>query len=29
MKLHYSPGACSISPPIVAREAGVDVALGK
>ena len=27
MKLFYSPGACSLSPHIVLREAGVDVAL--
>jgi glutathione S-transferase len=27
MKLYYSPGACSLSPHIVLREAGVDVAL--
>jgi glutathione S-transferase len=27
MKLFYSPGACSLSPQIVLREAGVDVAL--
>ena len=29
MKLYYSPGACSLSPHIVAREAGVDVQLEK
>jgi glutathione S-transferase len=29
MKLYYSPGACSLSPHIVAREAGVDVDLVK
>ena len=29
MKLYYSPGACSLSPHIVAREAGLDVALEK
>jgi glutathione S-transferase len=29
MKLYYSPGACSLSPHIVAREAGVDVELEK
>ncbi len=29
MKLFYSPGACSLSPHIVAREAGVDVELEK
>jgi len=29
MKLFYSPGACSLSPHIVAREAGLDVALEK
>ena len=29
MKLYYSPGACSLSPHIVAREAGVDVDLEK
>jgi glutathione S-transferase len=27
MKLYYSPGACSLSPHIVAREAGIDLAL--
>ena len=27
MKLYYSPGACSLSPHIVAREAGVDLRL--
>lgn len=27
MKLYYSPGACSLSPHIVAREAGLEVAL--
>ena len=27
MKLYYSPGACSLSPHIVAREAGVDLQL--
>ena len=27
MKLYYSPGACSLSPHIVAREAGIDVEL--
>lgn len=27
MKLYYSPGACSLSPHIVAREAGFDIAL--
>ena len=29
MKLFYSPGACSLSPHIVAREAGFDVTLEK
>jgi len=29
MKLYYSPGACSLSPHIVLREAGVDVDLVK
>ena len=29
MKLFYSPGACSLSPHIVAREAGLDLALEK
>ena len=29
MKLYYSPGACSLSPHIVAREAGFDVTLEK
>jgi glutathione S-transferase len=29
MKLFYSPGACSLSPHIVAREAGLDVQLQK
>jgi len=29
MKLYYSPGACSLAPHIVAREAGVSVELGK
>src|SRR4051812_7559186 len=29
MKLYYSPGACSLSPHIVAREAGLDVQLAK
>ena len=29
MKLYYSPGACSLSPHIVAREAGIDVELEK
>lgn len=29
MKLYYSPGACSLSPHIVAREAGLDVQLEK
>jgi glutathione S-transferase len=29
MKLYYSPGACSLSPHIVAREAGIDLDLQK
>src|ERR1041385_1672159 len=29
MKLFYAPGACSLSPHIVAREIGLDVALEK
>jgi glutathione S-transferase len=29
MKLYYSPGACSLSPHIVARELGVDIKLEK
>ena len=29
MKLFYSPGACSLSPHIVAREAGLDIELEK
>ena len=29
MKLYYSPGACSLSPHIVASEAGIPVELGK
>lgn len=29
MKLYYSPGACSLSPHIVARELGIDIALEK
>ena len=29
MKLYYSPGACSLSPHIVAREAGLDLLLEK
>jgi glutathione S-transferase len=29
MKLFYAPGACSLSPDIVAREAGIDLALQK
>jgi len=29
MKLYYSPGACSLSPHIVAREAGIDIELEK
>ena len=29
MKLYYSPGACSLSPHIVAREAGIPVDLKK
>jgi glutathione S-transferase len=27
MKLYYSPGACSLSPHIVSREAGIDLEL--
>lgn len=27
MKLYYAPGACSLAPHIVAREAGIDLAL--
>jgi glutathione S-transferase len=29
MKLYYAPGACSLSPHIVAREAGLDIQLEK
>ena len=29
MKLYYSPGTCSLSPHIVAREAGIDLTLDK
>jgi glutathione S-transferase len=29
MKLYYSPGACSLSPHIVARESGLDISLAK
>jgi glutathione S-transferase len=29
MKLYFSPGACSLSPHIVAREAGIEIALEK
>ena len=29
MKLYYSPGACSLAPHIVAREAGIDLELQK
>src|SRR2546425_10221204 len=29
MKLYYSPGACSLSPHIVAREAGIPIQLQK
>ena len=29
MKLYYSPGACSLSPHIVARESGLDISLQK
>ena len=29
MKLYYSPGACSLSPHIVAREAGIPIELEK
>ena len=29
MKLYYAPGACSLSPHIVAREAGIPIELEK
>ena len=29
MKLYYAPGACSLSPHIVAREAGLKIDLHK
>ncbi|MGZ5651853.1 MAG: glutathione S-transferase N-terminal domain-containing protein, partial [Usitatibacter sp.] len=29
MKLYYSPGACSLSPHIVAREAGIELQMQK
>ena len=29
MKLYFSPGACSLSPHIVARELGLDIQLEK
>jgi len=29
MKLYYAPAACSLAPHIVAREAGLDLALEK
>ena len=29
MKLYYAPGACSLAPHIVAREAGIDLELEK
>jgi glutathione S-transferase len=29
MKLYYAPGACSLSPHIVAREAGIQIELEK
>jgi glutathione S-transferase len=29
MKLYYAPGACSLSPHIVAREAGIAIDIAK